>query len=325
MSETSPPHVGGMRRRRGASSISAGARSFAIGQGLRGLLLATPPLAVVAVFIGLPVVAAIAYTFGHGGGPNSVIASLAQNQYLVRSGPGTLAAYRDVFQNASFRRDLWVTVVITVSSVVVVLAVSWSVALYARLAESRTSKVLTALAVVPLFVPVVIGSYAILTFYAADGFLRTSFVMFGLGDGPVLSYSMYGVLIGQIWVSMPFGVLILSSGLSGVPNSLIEASRDCGASMMRTVISVLVPLNAIPIIIVATFTGIGVIGSFTVPYLVGPSSPNMLGPTMTNYFQAFNQAQQATVMAVVVFVLAAGIGAAYVWANLRSAKQSGAL
>lgn len=314
-----------MRRTSGSPSTPARARSAITGQALRGLLLASPPLAVVTVFIGLPVVSAVAYTFGHGGGPNSVIASLAQNQYLVKSGPGTLAAYRDVFRNASFRLDLWVTLLITAATVAVVLAVAWSVALHARLSGSKLSKILTALAVVPIFVPVVIGSYAILTFYAADGFLRTAFATLGLPNGPVLSYSTYGVLIGQIWVSMPFGVLILSSGLNSVPNSLIEASRDCGASMMRTVIRVLIPLNLIPIVIVATFTGIGVIGSFTVPYLIGPSSPNMLGPAMANYFQAFNQAQQATVMAVVVFVLAAGIGAAYVWANLRSAKQSGAL
>jgi ABC-type spermidine/putrescine transport system permease subunit I len=67
-----------------------------------------------------------------------------------------------------------------------------------------------------------------------------------------------------------------------------------------------------------------VLGSFTVPYLTGPSAPNLMGPSMANFFSAFNQPQQAEVMAIIVFVLAAGIGTAYVWANVRAAKRASA-
>jgi ABC-type spermidine/putrescine transport system permease subunit I len=83
-------------------------------------------------------------------------------------------------------------------------------------------------------------------------------------------------------------------------------------------------MNVIPTVIVATFTGIYVLGSFTVPYLTGPTAPNLLGPAMSNFFSAFNQPQQAEVLAIVVFVLALGIGAAYVWANVRTGKRAGA-
>jgi ABC-type spermidine/putrescine transport system permease subunit I len=117
---------------------------------------------------------------------------------------------------------------------------------------------------------------------------------------------------------------MMSSGLNSVPNALIEAARDSGASLPRTVRSVLLPMNVIPTVIVASFTGIYVLGSFTVPYLTGPSAPNLMGPSMANFFSAFNQPQQAEVMAMIVFVLAAGIGTAYVWANVRAAKRASA-
>ena len=77
-------------------------------------------------------------------------------------------------------------------------------------------------------------------------------------------------MIGEIWVNVPFGVLMMASGLNSVPNALIEAARDSGASLPRTVARVLLPMNVIPTVIVATFTGIYVLGSFTVPYLTGP-------------------------------------------------------
>jgi ABC-type spermidine/putrescine transport system permease subunit I len=80
---------------------------------------------------------------------------------------------------------------------------------------------------------------------------------------------------------------------------------------------------AVPIVIAVTFTAIGVIGSYTVPYFTGPNAPTMLGVSLASYFTSYNQPQQSLVMAFVVFLAAAVIGALYVWANFRSARQEG--
>jgi ABC-type spermidine/putrescine transport system permease subunit I len=281
-----------------------------------------PPVAVIAVFIGLPVAAAIAYTLGRAGGLNSVVASLGQRQYIVHHGV-TLDAYRNILGNATIHRDLWATVWVTIVVTFVVVAISWAIALYLRLTDSRLARAISALSVVPLFIPVVIASYAILVFYASDGFIKTIAYRLGYHGFPTLGYTMWCVVLGEIWVNIPFGVLMMSSGLNGVPNNLVEAARDSGAGMPRVVRSILFPLNVIPTVIVATFTAIYVLGSFTVPYLTGPTAPNLLGPTMSTFFSSFNQPQQAEVLAIVVFALALGIGAVYVWANVRTGRRAG--
>ncbi len=280
-----------------------------------------PPVAVVAVFIGFPVGAAIAYTLGRAGGPNSTVALLAQRQHIVHHGV-TTAAYREVLGNPHVRADLWATVWVTLVTIVVVVLLSWAIGLYLRLSDTRISRIVSALSVIPLFIPVVIASYAILTFYASQGFIKTLAYHLGWHSFPTLGYTLTAVAIGEIWVNVPFGVLMMSSGLNSVPNALIEAARDSGASLPRTVRSVLLPMNVIPTVIVATFTGIYVLGSFTVPYLTGPSAPNLMGVSMANFFSAFNQPQQAEVMAMIVFVLAVGIGTIYVWANVRASKRA---
>jgi ABC-type spermidine/putrescine transport system permease subunit I len=280
-----------------------------------------PPVAVVAVFIGFPVVAAIAYTLGKTGGPNSIVSSIAQRQHVAKHGV-TLGAYREVLSNSHVRGDLWATVWVTLLSIAVVVLLSWGIALYLRLSNTWISRVVAGLSVIPLFIPVVIASYAILTFYAATGFLRSVAFHLGYHSFPTLGYTLTAVVIAEVWVNVPFGVLMMSSGLHSVPNVLIEAARDSGASMPRTVWSVLLPMNIIPTVIVATFTGIYVLGSFTVPYLTGPSSPNLMGVSMQQFFGSFNQPQQAEVMAMIVFALAIGIGSIYVWANVRAAKRA---
>jgi ABC-type spermidine/putrescine transport system permease subunit I len=280
-----------------------------------------PPVAVVAVFIGFPVGTAIAYTLGKVGGPNSTIALIAQRQHVAHHGV-TTAAYREVLGNPHVRTDLYATIWVTLVAVACVVVLSWAIALYLRLSDSWIARVVSALSVIPLFIPVVIASYAILTFYAATGFMRTLAYHIGWHSFPTLGYTLWCVLLAEVWVNIPFGVLMMSSGLSGVPNNLIEAARDSGAGMPRVVRSILLPMNIIPTVIVATFTAIYVLGSFTVPYLTGPTAPNLLGPSMSNFFSAFNQPQQAEVLAIVVFVLALGIGAVYVWANVRTGKRS---
>lgn len=284
--------------------------------------VASLPVLVVIAFIGFPVVMAILYTLGYTGGTNSVLALIAQDQH---TGFPTFGAYASVFNDGSSMRNLVVTIVVTVLSVALVLALSWGIALYLRLSGNRIAKVLSALSVVPLFIPVVIASYAILSFYAGDGLPRAIAHLLGWTSFPTYSYTMVSVTIGEVWTQVPFGVLLMTSGLQGVPNALIEAARDAGARTPRVIRSVLLPMTLIQTVIVATFAAIYVLGSFTVPYITGPNAPNLLGVAMTSLFQSFGRPQQAAVLAVIVFVLAAGIGVAYVWANVRGNRRSGAL
>ena len=50
--------------------------------------------------------------------------------------------------------------------------------------ESRSGKVLSSLAIVPMFIPVVIGSYAILQFWSYGGFVKTIAEALGMPGFP---------------------------------------------------------------------------------------------------------------------------------------------
>ncbi len=295
----------------------------ALGRRLGGLALASPPLLLVVLFVGFPIVVAISYSLGHVGGLNSTVALIAKDQHTVDAWwKVTFGAYTQVFAEPRFQRDLVVTVAVSLATTVIVLALAWAVALYVRLAQTPVSRMLSALAVVPMFIPVVIASWAILTFYAADGLMRSVAAQLGF-DAPVWGYSTTAVLIGLVWTHLPFATLMVVSGVQGVPDALIEAARDAGASIPRTVLKVVAPMALVPTVIAGTFTAIGTLGSFTVPYFTGPNAPKMLGVDMTDYFTSYNLPQSSVVMAVVVFIVAAGFGGVYVWANYRTAADTG--
>lgn len=287
-----------------------------------GFLLALPPVVVIALFVGVPVVLALAFSVGFTGGLNSVIAAVGQNVHRADGAVPTFAAYGDVFATEAFWQDLALTLGVTAASTAIVLVLAGGIGLYLRLHGGWLARFLSAVAIVPLFIPVVIASWAILTFYAADGFVRSLLAQVGV-EGPVWSYTAVAIVIGSAWTSLPFAVLMIASGLQSVPDALIEAARDAGAGTVRIVRTILLPMCAVPIVIAVTFTAIGVIGSYTVPYFTGPNAPTMLGVALASYFTSYNQPQQSLVMAFVVFLAAAVIGALYVWANFRSARQEG--
>ena len=292
-------------------------------QRVLGFVLAGIPFLFILIFVGFPILQSFMYTLGFTGGPNQVISEMAQNQIIAKHGP-TLGVYRELWHSPSFRSDFWSTIWVTLVSVVLLLVVSWVIALYLRFSNGRLARVVSAIYLIPMFIPSVIAGYALLTFWEQGGYVST--IAYHLGDPnfPSFGHTLIGVVVGQVWTGLPFSVLMLASGLSNVPDSIMEAARDVGARLWTVCWRILLPLNILPTAIVATFSIIGTLGAYTIPFLIGPTAPQLLGVAMTTYYGSFNEPQQAEAMAVMIFIVAAFVGFLYVWANLKLDRKAGA-
>ncbi len=291
---------------------------------LIAILCALIPVTFVAIFVGVPIVMGTIFSLGYTGGPNSTVSLLDQDLQTAQHGL-SLIVYQHLFSDPSFWQDAWATIWVTAVSVVLVLGVGWGLALYIRFTHGWLANVISALYIVPLFIPVVIASYALVTFWAGNGYASalvenvTHLRFAGFG------YTLFGIALGQLWTNIPFAVLMLASGLQSVPDALIEAAQDSGASPLTILRRIIVPLNLLPTLIVTTFTGIGVLGSYTVPDIMGPNAPSMLGVTMSRDYLSFNEPQLSSAIAVIVFIIAALLGVLYVWGNVRSNRKAGAI
>lgn len=281
---------------------------------LTGMLMASPPIIVLVLFVGIPVVLAVLFSLGYTGGLNQIAAQIGMNVH--QGSPFNIGAYLDILADSRFSRDLVVTLLVTLTGTALVTGITTGLAVYMRLSRSKVGSLLAGLAVIPLFIPVVIASWASLLFYAPNGFVRSIFAQFGI-QAPVWGYTTTGVIIASVWVNLPFAMLMAISGVQAVPDALIESARDAGASTARIIGEILLPLAKVPILIAATFTAIGILGEFTVPYFTGPNAPTMLGVDISKYYQSFNQPQQSVAIAVVMFVLGIGIAVAYIWTSVR--------
>ena len=128
---------------------------------------------------------------------------------------GTFAAYKDVFQDSRFSGNLTTTLTVTFLSTFLVLLMSLGIGIYQRMVGGRIATIMTTLTLVPLFVPVVIAAWAIHTFYAGNGFMRSFFSLFGI-DFPTLTSTVSAIAIGSIWTSLPFAILMVQRDTDAV-------------------------------------------------------------------------------------------------------------
>ena len=283
-----------------------------------GLAMVAPPIGVVLLLIVVPAIQATTFSLGLVPTDNLVFST---GQHLVNSPTPTLAVYRDLLASPFIRDDMWLTVWISLLSVVLVAIVAYVLALYVRFGSGRLPKIVRSLYLIPMFVPVVIASYAAITFYVDRGVLAAILHAFGLAYVSP-AYKASGVVITQVWFNIPFAVLMLGSGLDGIEQELIESAHDVGAGFLTVLWRIVLPMNIVPLLIVLTFTFIGVVGSFTIPFLIGPNAPQMMGVAIQAYFSNYNQPQAAVAMAVLLFLIAAVAGVVYVWATGRSNKHA---
>lgn len=276
-------------------SVSS-SKSIARGRPL-GLLLVALPVLLVAWLVVWPIIVAVIGTV-HIDTPSGA-------QWSIKS-------YLFFFSDGYSLGNLWLTIWTTGITALFLLLFSFPVALYLRFAEGRLAAFVQSLAVFPLFVPSIILAYALIRAVGPNGTLDTILNALHLPKAPSPYLTPWGPVIGLTWDNLPLTVLILMSGLGNVSNAAIEAARDVGARRFVILRDIILPRIWTSILVALSFDVLGIFSAFTFPYLLGPASPEMMGPYMQRTFSDLNDPVSAQTQAVVTFLFCALFGLFYV-------------
>jgi ABC-type spermidine/putrescine transport system permease subunit I len=169
-----------------------------------------------------------------------------------------------------------------------------------------------------MFVPSVILSYALIRTIGPNGTVDILLNAVGLPKLPSPYLTPWGPVIGLVWDNLPLTVLMLTAGLGNIPKSSIEAARDVGASPLRVLVSIILPRMGNSLLVTASFAILGIFSSFTLPYVLGPASPEMMGPFMQRTFSDLNDPVNALTQAVITFGFCLFFGIFYVRSIARN-------
>ena len=229
----------------------------------------------------------------------------------------SLANYAAFFADPRSTSNLIFTVQITGTTLVILLAIGLVLSLYLRFSRSRLVSAIQIIALFPLFVPGIIVSFALIRFIGPTGNVATFLHLIGIKEYQTPYLHPSGTIIGMVWENIPLTVMLLTAGLAQVSNSSIEAARDVGASWGRILLLVILPQLTRSMVVVIALDFLGVFGSFTVPYILGPAAPQMMSIFMQNTFSELHLGNVAQTQGAITFVVCLIAGAIYTIAVFR--------
>ena len=167
------------------------------------------------------------------------------------------------------------------------LALGFGVALL-LMREGAHIRFFRALIVLPLLMPPVIATMMWRVMMIPDGVLNYMLGWIGLPPFDWLgstSTALISVVLIDTWIFTPFVILILLAGMQSIPTEIHEAARVDGASYIREVWHLIVPLLWPFFIIVIVFRGIDSLKMFDVIYTATRGGP--IDATMNLHVQSY--------------------------------------
>jgi putative spermidine/putrescine transport system permease protein len=286
-----------------ASGRSAPGRILKGRQSLAGLALVVLPVVMLVALVLVPTVRVIFSTF-HVATPDGSV--LGIDRYL--------AFFADAYSMANLRY----TVLITLVSCFTALAISLGIALYLRFSPGRIATFIHALSLFPLFVPAIIISYALVRFLGPNGLFQLLLEQVGFTHYRTPYLTPVGPYLAFVWENLPLPVLVIGAGLTQVSDSAVEAALDLGAKPLRILREILLPQLKRSLLIAFALIFLGIIGSYTVPYILGPPAPEMMGVFMQRTLGNLRRPEEAEVQAVILMAIASVVGAIYIATMLRT-------
>ncbi|MDF2784166.1 MAG: potB [Pantoea eucrina] len=141
------------------------------------------------------------------------------------------------------------------------------------------------LLIVPFWTNSLIRIYGLKIFLSTRGWLNDVLLWLGVTDKPFrIMFTSEAVILGLIYILLPFMVLPLYSSLEKLDRSYLEAARDLGASKLQTVVRIILPLTLPGIVAGCLLVFIPAMGMFYVADLMGGARNLLIGNIIKSQF-----------------------------------------
>ncbi|AOR65151.1 spermidine/putrescine ABC transporter permease PotB [Pectobacterium wasabiae] len=141
------------------------------------------------------------------------------------------------------------------------------------------------LLIVPFWTNSLIRIYGLKIFLSTRGHLNEFLLWTGLIDTPLrIMYTSEAVILGLIYILLPFMVLPLYSSIEKLDKAYLEAARDLGANKWQTFIRVVIPLTMPGIIAGCLLVLLPAMGLFFVADLMGGAKNLLIGNVIKSQF-----------------------------------------
>ncbi|HEX3986517.1 MAG TPA: molybdate ABC transporter permease subunit [Acidobacteriaceae bacterium] len=180
---------------------------------------------------------------------------------------------------------LGLTLRLAATTALVLMVIAIPVAFWITTTRSRWRPLVEALTTLPILLPPTVLGFYLLVLLGDRTFIGRALAHW---LGHPLAFSFSGLVVGSVIYSLPFAVQPLTAGFHAVDPALIEQATLLGASRLRVLREILIPLSIRSLVVAAVLCFTHTVGEFGVVLMVGGDIP---GATRTLSIAIYDQVQ----------------------------------
>jgi len=178
--------------------------------------------------------------------------------------------YAEIFQGDVYLQVFLRTSIVALLVSVCCLILGYPVAFLLADVPPKTARILLILVILPMWIGILVRTYAWMVLLGRHGFLNKTLMYFDLIAEPIkILFTSKAVVLAMVQILLPLMILPLYANMKGIDRNLLKASRILGAGAWRTFFHVFLPLSSPGIMAGFTLVFIISIGFFITPALVG--------------------------------------------------------
>jgi spermidine/putrescine transport system permease protein len=221
--------------------------------------------------------------------------------------PGTFKeVFRELFGHGAFLGPAFTRTFVYVGiASLLCLLIGYPIAYYVARYGGKRKGLLLVLLIAPFWISYIMRMFAWVNLLGSDGLVNRGLMALHVIGQPVnwLGGKPITLVLGLVYGYVPYMILPLYAGLDRIDTSLLEASRDLGASRFRTFVRVTLPLSWPAIMAGLVITALPMFGDyFTNDMLSGVPSTSMIGNLVDD---AVGTPSQGAIAACLVLILMA--------------------
>ena len=212
----------------------------------------------------------------------------------------TIDNFKEVFSNSSYHNVILRTLGISISVTLICGFLAVPIAFYiAKIAKPRAQKILVAAILTPLWASYLVKIYSWRTMLEPN----TGVIDWLLGPLGIHSpgFGFFGIIIGLSYLWLPYMILPIYAGFERLPNSLLDASGDLGASNFYTFRRVIAPIIFPSIVAGSVFTFSLSLGDYITAQIIGGKIQMLGNVVYQNY--SLNLPFAATISIVPIAIM----------------------
>jgi len=257
-------------------------------------LISLPPTLFLLIFFVVPSLIMIVTSFrypGEYGGLAPLTAPETPEAAAVQGDSGlyglTLEAYRFFFSDILYAEIFLKSFVVAAASTLICLIMAYPVAMLIAQSAKKYRNLMILLVVLPFASNFLIRIYAwmiILGPESAFSHLINSTLQFFGFEPVMLLFSPFAVLVGTVYVHLPFMILPLYTNLEKHDPVLLDAAQDLGANRWQRFWLVTWPQSLPGVYSGAALVFIPVLGMFAIPDILGGTGDILIGNLIKDQF-----------------------------------------